>query len=374
MKISSGCIVLFVLAARMRRHGVRGFNSMDSDPYGHTGPGGTNLPNVKDNDQLPSCATSKSRRLQPASSAAVADGHVLHLSSSHQIARDEVVASFQLALKGGDSFEVVLHTDVTAATEMGNEIVVLTKDHMQFSHSALVGVDRAITDRSFEIQNAFVKSGDDSIYTVHCPAESSKDMCNVTRVNASDGPPPFGRCLVKDDYAIDDACLDEEYTVSLLAFRSPHFVLGAFSPHENCPNVAFDSVNGDKRRVQFSSKDANIVAFHHVGKASLRALLESEKQVDGLDLASITYDMTTNSCVHYAGNIWRRVNITESVELAEFVIENIVGDPNIEILAADFWRARRLGAVRYYLAARAIGGSKLFREKLEELVYSQFIM
>merc|ERR1719148_13036 len=121
---------------------------------------------------------------------------------------------------------------------------------------------------------------------------------------ASDGPPPFGRCLVKDDYVIDDACLDEEYTVSLLAFRSPHFVLGAFSPHENCPNVAFDRVNGDKRRVQFSSEDANIVAFHHVGKASLRALLESEKQVDGLDLASITYDMTTNSCVHYAVNIW----------------------------------------------------------------------
>jgi len=355
MKISNGFIVLVVqLVARM------------------PGAMGCKKPMKEySEDQLPSCATSKSRRLQPASSAAVADGHVLHLSSSHQIARDEVVVSFQLALKGGDSFEVLLHTDVTAATEMGNEIVVLTKDHMQFSDSALVGVDRAITGRSFEIQNAFVKSGDNSIYTVHCPAESSKDMCNVTRVNASDGPPPFGRCLVKDDYAIDDACLDEEYTVSLLAFRSPHFVLGAFSPHENCPNVAFDSVNGDKRRVQFSSEDANIVAFHHVGKASLRALLESEKQVDGLD--PITYDMTTNSCVHYAVNIWRPVKITESVELAEFVIENIVGDPNIEILAADFVRARRLGAVRY-LAARAIGGSKLFREKLEELVYSQFIM
>merc|ERR1719491_2619365 len=160
------------------------------------------------------------------------------------------------------------------------------------------------------------------------------------------------------------ASSEENWTRLLSPFRSPHFVLGAFSPHENCPNVAFDRVNGDKRRVQFYFEDANIVAFHHVGKASLRALLESEKQVDGLDLASITYDMTTNSCVHYAVNIWRPVKITESVELAEFVIENIVGDPNIEILAADFVRARRLGAVRY-LAARAIGGSKLFREKLE---------
>jgi len=317
-------------------------------------------------DTLPSCAVSKTRRLLSASSAGIAGGHVVHVSSSDQIERAEVVAAVQLALDGGDGFEALINIKEANT----HELLVLTKDNMQFGDDLIDSTDGAITDGAFAVQNAFIRS-DDSIYTVRCPAKSTQGKCQVVGVDASDGSSPFGRCLMEGDHVISDECLDSDYTVSLMAFQGPHFVLGAFSPQENCPSVAFDSMEGDKQRIQFSSEDADGVAVHHVGEASLRALLESEKQAEGPTSAS--FDLTTNNCVHYAGSITRPLGITESVGLAEFVIKNAVEDPNIDNLLAQYSLRKPSGALRY-LAARTIGGSGLLKEKLGELVYSQFIM
>jgi len=315
--------------------------------------------------ELVFCAESRSTRFLSETETV---GHVLHTNTgSHgsiSIPRAEVVAAVNAALAGQDDFEALVQNTISTF----GELLVLTKDHMLYENTVTTDPDGA-----FIVKNAFVESMPDTFYEVHCPALSLDAMCEVIDSTPA-GSSSFGQCRLKEDHPISEVCLGSKYEVVLIAVEGPHFLLGASNENPDCPNIAFDSVGG-KRRSQFSTEDATGVAVHHVGLASLRAILEAENQAAELNPTLLSFNLSTNTCVHYARDIWRRLGMTESASLAEFVIENVVGDPHIERIAGEILTlGEGMGGLRN-LAARVItGGSNLVREKVEETVYSQFVL
>ncbi len=69
----------------------------------------------------------------------------------------------------------------------------------------------------------------------------------------------------------------------------------------------------------------------------------------------LKYDLTQNSCVCYAGKIWRHLGLKETEELATFLIDNIVGPDEFERIVK---KHRESGGLRA-LAAVVLGKDSL---------------
>jgi hypothetical protein len=320
----------------------------------------------RDSSDLPFCAESRSARfLSETDTAGWVPQTSVGTDGIISIPRAQVAAAVKAAIDGQDGFEALVQH---AASTVG-ELLVLTKDQMLYDTRISTNPNGA-----FIVKSDFVESEPTNYYEVQCPTLSLDAVCEVTGGTPT-GPSRFGQCRLKEDHPISEACIGSNYEVILIAVEGPHFLLGASNENTDCPNIAFDSVGG-KRRSQFSTEDAaGAVAVHHGGFVSLRSILEAEKQAAEVNPTLLSFDLSTNTCVHYAGDIWRRLGMPESASLAEFVIENTVGDPHSERIAGEIEALNGgMGDLRI-LAARVItGGSNLVREKVKEAVYSQFIL
>lgn len=252
-----------------------------------------------------------------------------------QVARAEVVDALALALDGGDGFEALVDGDAT----QHDQLLVLDKDQMEYENNEV-----AHPDGPFAVRNAFIHSDPETKYRVACPAAGDGAMCQVQDLDGG-GAPWFGECVLPADRPVaSDACLDAEYEVSLFALQESHFLLGAAGPGGDCPDVVFFAGRDGQRRVRFSPADAADVPAHVVGTASLRAVLAAEARTP--DPAAITFDLASNTCLHYAGAISRELGLPEDAGLADFIVENVVARRGGEAVA------RRLAEEEPALVAR----------------------
>eukprot|EP00956_Cyclotella_meneghiniana_P038506 scaffold155273_cov35-Cyclotella_meneghiniana.AAC.2 len=275
----------------------------------------------------------------------LSEGNVVHYSDATQtVPRAEVVSAVEAALEGGQNFE--LQTNIGDYIDFQD----LTRNHVVLSSSDLNG--------DFTITGPFVVDYPEDIYEVTCPANGNE--CHVAAVE-----PQFDGCVLKEE-KIPNQCLDEYYDLNLYVIAGPHFMLGV-SNEGKCPNVALTSVEGDKHKIMFSSAATdNIPSYSYDKKITLRQFLEAEEVAPAID--NDLYDLESNTCVHYAGSIWRELGYPETHELAQFIVTNIANDPHFEDLAKNSFGGGR------YLMAKAVGGKRALESHLEEVVYSQMII
>ena len=274
------------------------------------------------------------------------ESNVVHYSdSTGTIPRQDVVSAIEAALAGNQNFEVQTNLGVAIAFHD------LTRNDMILSSRDLSG--------EFFVANAFVLDRPEDVYKVICPADG--DQCDVhLQVKESQ----FGSCVLKEDTNFDE-CLDEDYDLNLYVVGL-HFMLGA-SNSGNCPNIALFSVEGGKHKVVFSSADVDGIPSYSFGeKVTLRDFLNAEEVATPTDNEG--FDLESNTCVHYAGSIWRELGYPETHELAQFVVSNVVNDPNFEDMTKH-----HVGGLRY-LVAKVVGGKGAMISHLEEVVYSQMLI
>ena len=185
------------------------------------------------------------------------------------------------------------------------------------------------------------------------------------------------RCEVVERRHGIAACLDEVYDVTLVAIPPmPHFFISAVRrdadegkhQQDGCPsNVGMDSANGIKKKFVVFENDRNDIQSHVLGSASLRDILQAEE--DAAPLSVTEYDLSTETCAHYAQRISRSLDIAETNELAQFFISNIIENADVDKLKKMLPKAGK-GGIRA-LAAIAKGGKGGVLRHFHKLVYSQ---
>ena len=175
---------------------------------------------------------------------------------------------------------------------------------------------------------------------------------------------------------IPPACLDNNYNVELTSVtdddEGSHFVLTAkVSSEENpsyndkCPNfLTFTSIDEQKftHRVHDSTKFNEYMSFL-LGEASLKEIMNAESSVAAIKDSE--YDLTNNSCIHYALRIWRELHFNETNELANFLIDNLLRNDGFLNIARHKSAAGGL-RILYYVA-----GKGSLKDFVKDLVYSQ---
>ena len=137
---------------------------------------------------------------------------------------------------------------------------------------------------------------------------------------------------------IDGACLGVAYEVGLYSFTNhgSHFFIAAtisseimIDSEQNCPTaIVFASL--DSKKVSYLVQNQvllNGFNVHILDKKTLDEVLIAENQVPAIDGSN--YDLTKNSCAHYAQSIWRALKIEETAELADFLITNLLRDDGL---------------------------------------------
>ena len=173
-------------------------------------------------------------------------------------------------------------------------------------------------------------------------------------------------------------CLDNDYDVELKAMSNDndgtHFFLTAsVSPGENaygndnCPRfLAFAS--RDEKKVTYHVPDVTKVndrkySSYLFGKASLKAIVNAESSVEAVK--DFEYNLTSNSCIHYAGRIWRQLHFDETNDLATFLIANLLKDDGFLTIAHNKYAAGGLRVLSH------LAGKGSLDDFVKETVYSQ---
>lgn len=163
---------------------------------------------------------------------------------------------------------------------------------------------------------------------------------------------------------IPTQCYSENYVVELHSFieHGSHFFLAAKNADANndvCPTaLVFASLEGQKVTLHIPNvKDLTNFEIHHLGNKSLLEILHADESVGALDDSE--YDLTKNSCAHYAQEIWRSLNIEEDKELGNFIVENLLRDD---------------GLVKYAQKSVGYGGHMVLSQfKADKFVYDKFV-
>eukprot|EP00956_Cyclotella_meneghiniana_P028797 scaffold68079_cov66-Cyclotella_meneghiniana.AAC.6 len=178
---------------------------------------------------------------------------------------------------------------------------------------------------------------------------------------------------LKEDIPSD--CLGSNYDVELAALadedEGAHFVLTAKVSTEEksldykCPDfLTFASIDGKKytHRVHDSTK-LNEHSSFLLGRASLEEIMNAESSVAAI--RDSKYDLTNNSCIHYAGRIWRKLRFDETNDLANFLIDNLLRNDGLLNVAHEKSAAGGLRVLSYVTGQGSLNGF------VKDLVYSQ---
>ena len=174
---------------------------------------------------------------------------------------------------------------------------------------------------------------------------------------------------------IPSDCLGNDYSVELNAVsdddEGTHFALAAKlsseknSFNDKCPEfLTFTSI--DEQKFTHSIHDPTKFNKNNsflLGKASLKEIMDVERSVEAIKDSK--YDLTKNSCIHYAGHIWRGLRFDETHDLATFLIDNLLKNDGILTVARHKRAAGGLRVLSY------VSGKGSLEDFVKELVYSQ---
>ena len=169
-------------------------------------------------------------------------------------------------------------------------------------------------------------------------------------------------------------CYENDYDVkfNVVDDDGPHFFLTAVASKvdmKHCPNIlVFISDVGKK--ITYSVPDEAVLNGYSsfwLGKATLEEIMIAEQLADPIQ--DVNYDLTKNSCIHYAGSIWRALKFEETPELANFLIQNLLQDDGLVRIALD----KNDAIVLKFLALFTGNKSKesMVEKYVEDLVLSQ---
>jgi hypothetical protein len=240
----------------------------------------------------------------------------------------------------------------------------------------------------FSLSGAVLVEFPDFVFTVICDDAEEQMDCRVVRQleynvtqSSSTTLPTSSEELVDSCNAVADdismECLDLEYTVALYAIASPHFSLVATMNNQDkvgnmeCPRIiSFNSLDGKKKRHVVQESLAEGLHHHVFGAAKLGDILKAEEQVDAIKDSE--FDVESNNCVTFAANIWRRLGFKETVQLAEFLTENIVDDEGTPSFL-NAMRSAKSATGRRALAALALGKDSM-NKYVSNVVSSQLFI
>jgi len=266
-------------------------------------------------------------------------------------------------MSGGNVFEVV--------SSLGDKLVFrdITRNDMVLS------AESGDLSKVFTVSGAFVKDTPEIKQKVSCPAEDAI-TCQVTELNnnvhPSDG---LVDCFSEESNVIilkenvPAECMDEVYDMSLVVVPTPHFfLLGVKQDAEEnkgCPpSIMLNSISGQKHMVAVVTADMAHLPMQAMGTAFLDDIIEAEANAEAIE--DSLFDVFTNSCVHYAGSIWRSIGLNED-GLSNFIIEHIVNDSNIAQHAKNRGGAQALAAVE-------IGGHRALKKYVAEVVHAELAL
>ena len=182
---------------------------------------------------------------------------------------------------------------------------------------------------------------------------------------------------IKIDLAQDvsSKCLAQSYDVALKVIDDDgvHFLLTATATDQNesdfaqCPKaLAFASVYGNKVTylVQETEMMERLSHAHILGKATLKDIVKAVDDAEAVDDSK--YDLTKNSCIHYAGNIWRGLEFEETNELADFLIQNLLSDDGFLDIARE---KVKFGGLR--VLSKFMTDNGMFEKYVQDTVFSQ---
>lgn len=135
---------------------------------------------------------------------------------------------------------------------------------------------------------------------------------------------------------IPSQCISQEYDVGLYSFpaRGSHFIIvatksGPNEENDACPGIiALTSIRRHKLALHISQQDLmRDFNIHEVGKVSLDLLTKAEENVFPID--DMYVDIMHHYCAQYMQDILRQLGIEVTSELATFMIQNLLRDPEV---------------------------------------------
>jgi len=171
--------------------------------------------------------------------------------------------------------------------------------------------------------------------------------------------------LEKSDIPLN--CFNQDYALSLHTLPGPHFLLLAQRKErmngEKCPsNVAFDYVQGGMAEVFM--EDMGDFPQHLLGSRPLSDILQAQAKAKAYVEKAPEYNLETNTCLHYARDVWSSLGLADTAGMAEFIIEGVFNDSSFAELAT-----KHSGGTGY-LTAEA-GGRQELRSYIKGVVDSQ---
>lgn len=171
--------------------------------------------------------------------------------------------------------------------------------------------------------------------------------------------------LKRNDISLN--CFKQDYALSLHTLPGPHFLLLAKREerknNKECPsNVAFDYVEGGMAEVFM--EDIAGFAQHPLGSYQLSDILQAQEKAEAHIEKASEYNLETNTCLHYARDVWSSLGLVDTIDMAEFIVEGVFNDSNFENLA----KKHRGGTG--YLTAKASGKHEL-KNYIKDVVYTQ---
>jgi len=241
---------------------------------------------------------------------------------------------------------------------------------------------------AFQISGAVFEEEPEVKFRITCGDASEDQNCEVTLVpndatpetSSPPKPPPNPTmspvaCNTNaDSDDIPPSCKDLDYDVALYAIENPHFslvatlneVASATATALDCPEIiAFNSLSGEKKIHFVDESLAQDIPHHKFGAAKLGSILKAEEKAKPIQDSE--FDIATNNCVHFAASIWRQLGFKEDAELAQFLIENIVGDGHTHNFLDGL---HSTASSRRALAAHALGTDAL-TDYFADVVYSE---
>eukprot|EP00956_Cyclotella_meneghiniana_P031501 scaffold82842_cov48-Cyclotella_meneghiniana.AAC.2 len=168
-------------------------------------------------------------------------------------------------------------------------------------------------------------------------------------------------------------CKDVLYKVGLYGLSGSHFFIGGtvinnadndVMANIDCPSaIAFASIDGTKKVYNAQETAVQELSNHFLGQFALYDILAAEENVTAIDNSG--YHLTKNTCIHYAGAIWRALGVEETHDMADFLVTNLVdSDEFIE------FAKMKAGGLRV-VTAFAVGGKHALENYVRDIVTSQ---
>eukprot|EP00956_Cyclotella_meneghiniana_P037458 scaffold139212_cov21-Cyclotella_meneghiniana.AAC.1 len=168
-------------------------------------------------------------------------------------------------------------------------------------------------------------------------------------------------------------CKDRLYSLGLYTISRTHFFVGGTAVDEVkkdkdssvlCPSaIAFASIDGIKKFYGVNVDMDGYLSKYPLGQFVLSDILAAEEEATAIDDSK--YDLSKNTCVHYAGDIWRSLGVKETEEMADFLVTNLV--ESVEFIEFAKKKAGGLRAIASYV----IGGSASLENYVRSIVTSQ---